>query len=219
MDSNELERERGITILAKNTAVHYKDILINIVDTPGPRRFRRRGRADAVDGRRRDAAGRRLGRAAAADAVRAAQGARAPADADRRHQQDRPPRRALAGSAERGLRPVHRSRRQRGAARLPGALHQRPGRHRQHWTPRCAGEDLRPLFDAVVAARAAAARQSRRAAAAAGRQPRLERLPRPHRDRPHLQRPRRRSATPSRSSSSTPPCSTRRSPSSSPSTA
>src|ERR671917_736566 len=35
MDSNELERERGITILAKNTAVRYKDILINIVDTPG----------------------------------------------------------------------------------------------------------------------------------------------------------------------------------------
>src|SRR6476660_7775155 len=35
MDSNELERERGITIMAKNTAVHYQDILINIVDTPG----------------------------------------------------------------------------------------------------------------------------------------------------------------------------------------
>ncbi len=35
MDSNELERERGITILAKNTAVHYRDVLINIVDTPG----------------------------------------------------------------------------------------------------------------------------------------------------------------------------------------
>ena len=35
LDSNELERERGITILAKNTAVHYKDTLINIVDTPG----------------------------------------------------------------------------------------------------------------------------------------------------------------------------------------
>ncbi len=35
MDSNELERERGITILAKNTAVHYGDYLINIVDTPG----------------------------------------------------------------------------------------------------------------------------------------------------------------------------------------
>jgi GTP-binding protein len=35
MDSNVLERERGITILAKNTAVHYGDCLINIVDTPG----------------------------------------------------------------------------------------------------------------------------------------------------------------------------------------
>ena len=35
MDSNELERERGITILAKNTAVHYGDTKINIVDTPG----------------------------------------------------------------------------------------------------------------------------------------------------------------------------------------
>jgi GTP-binding protein len=35
MDSNDLERERGITILAKNTAVWYKDTKINIVDTPG----------------------------------------------------------------------------------------------------------------------------------------------------------------------------------------
>ena len=35
MDSGDLERERGITILAKNTAVHYKGTKINIVDTPG----------------------------------------------------------------------------------------------------------------------------------------------------------------------------------------
>jgi GTP-binding protein len=35
MDSNELERERGITILAKNTAIFYKNVKINIVDTPG----------------------------------------------------------------------------------------------------------------------------------------------------------------------------------------
>ena len=35
MDSNDLERERGITILAKNTAVRYGDTKINIVDTPG----------------------------------------------------------------------------------------------------------------------------------------------------------------------------------------
>ena len=35
MDSNPIERERGITILSKNTAVHYKSTKINIVDTPG----------------------------------------------------------------------------------------------------------------------------------------------------------------------------------------
>ena len=35
MDSNDIERERGITILAKNTAVMYKDTKINIIDTPG----------------------------------------------------------------------------------------------------------------------------------------------------------------------------------------
>ena len=35
MDSGDLERERGITILAKNTAIHYKGVKINIVDTPG----------------------------------------------------------------------------------------------------------------------------------------------------------------------------------------
>src|SRR5690349_21734995 len=35
MDSNELERERGITILAKNTAITYRGIKINIIDTPG----------------------------------------------------------------------------------------------------------------------------------------------------------------------------------------
>lgn len=35
MDSNDLERERGITILAKNCSIHYKDTKINIIDTPG----------------------------------------------------------------------------------------------------------------------------------------------------------------------------------------
>ncbi|MEO8189904.1 MAG: translational GTPase TypA [Acidobacteriota bacterium] len=39
MDSGELEKERGITILAKNTAVKYRDTIINIVDTPGHRDF------------------------------------------------------------------------------------------------------------------------------------------------------------------------------------
>src|SRR5512145_3040258 len=35
LDSNDLERERGITILAKNIAVHWQDVRINVVDTPG----------------------------------------------------------------------------------------------------------------------------------------------------------------------------------------
>ena len=35
MDTNDLERERGITILSKNTGVRWKDVRINIVDTPG----------------------------------------------------------------------------------------------------------------------------------------------------------------------------------------
>lgn len=39
MDSNDLEKERGITILAKNTAINYNDARINILDTPGSRRL------------------------------------------------------------------------------------------------------------------------------------------------------------------------------------
>src|SRR6202023_1702248 len=35
MDTNDLEREKGITILAKNTAIRYHDTVINIIDTPG----------------------------------------------------------------------------------------------------------------------------------------------------------------------------------------
>src|SRR6056297_2614258 len=35
LDSNDLERERGITILSKNVSVNYKDVKINIIDTPG----------------------------------------------------------------------------------------------------------------------------------------------------------------------------------------
>ena len=124
MDSNDLERERGITILAKNTAVHYGDHLINIVDTPGHADFGGEVErtlsmvdgvmllVDASEGPLpqtrfvlRKALERRL-------------------TADRRHQQDRPPGRAGAGSPQRGLRPVHRPRRHRGPARLPGPLHQ-----------------------------------------------------------------------------------------------
>ena len=43
MDSNDIERERGITILSKNTAVSYNGVKINIVDTPGHADFGRGG--------------------------------------------------------------------------------------------------------------------------------------------------------------------------------
>ena len=59
MDSTDLEREKGITILAKNTAVQYGDVKINIVDTPGHADFGGEVERGADDGRRRDPPGRR----------------------------------------------------------------------------------------------------------------------------------------------------------------
>ena len=93
MDSGDLEREKGITILAKQTTVDYDGVRLNIVDTPGPRRLRRRGRAQPADGRRRPAAGRCRRGPAAADPLRAAEGDGPPAARRRRPQQDRPLRR------------------------------------------------------------------------------------------------------------------------------
>lgn len=49
MDSNDLERERGITILSKNTAVMYNGTKINIVDTPGYRRALKEEREELPD--------------------------------------------------------------------------------------------------------------------------------------------------------------------------
>ena len=78
-----------------------------------PRRFRRRGRAHPVDGRRRDRAGR-CGRGAdAADQVRGRQGAQARAAADRGHQQGRPAGRAGHRGGQRRVRPVRGARRHR----------------------------------------------------------------------------------------------------------
>ena len=67
MDSMDLEREKGITILAKNTAVRYGDVKINIVDTPGHADFGGEVERGAHDGRRRAAARRRQRGPAAAD--------------------------------------------------------------------------------------------------------------------------------------------------------
>ena len=96
MDSMDLEREKGITILAKNTAVRHGGMKLNIVDTPGHADFGgevERG-LTMVDGVLLLVDASRG--PAAADALRAAQGARGPPAGDPRHQQGRPAGRALA---------------------------------------------------------------------------------------------------------------------------
>ena len=93
-----------------------------------PRRFRRRGRADAPDGRRGAGAGRRLRRADAADQVRAPQGVRVPHPADRGDQQDRSARRPAHRGAQRDLRHLRRAGGQRGSARF--SVHLRLGQGR-----------------------------------------------------------------------------------------
>ena len=59
MDSGDIERERGITILAKNCSCTYKGVKIEHRGHSGPRRLWRRGGACAEDGQRRAAAGGR----------------------------------------------------------------------------------------------------------------------------------------------------------------
>ena len=134
MDSNPLERERGITILAKNTVDPLEGHEDQHRRHAGPRRLRRRGRAHPAHGGRRAARRRRVRRPDAADALRAAQGARARPHADRRHQQDRSSRRRSDARARRGARSVHRARGRRGAARRAGRLRVGARRRRRRWT-------------------------------------------------------------------------------------
>ena len=91
MDSNDLERERGITILSKNTAVYYKNTKINIVDTPRARGFRRRSGTCSENGGRRHSSGGRLRRSHASDQIRAEKGSGTESEGHRLHQQNRPP--------------------------------------------------------------------------------------------------------------------------------
>ena len=129
MDSNDLEREKGITILAKNTSVRFGKYKINIVDTPGHADF-----GGEVERTLKMVDGVLL-------LVDASEG---PLPQTRFvlkkalelglppivviNKIDRKDART-AGGAERDLRPVHRPRRERGPARLPGAVHHRPRRH------------------------------------------------------------------------------------------
>ena len=150
MDSNDLERERGITILAKTTGIRYHGVKINIVDTPGHSDFGGEveralkivdGVMLLVDASEGPLPQTRYVLMKALEAQPAAH---------RGHQQDRPAGRAHPGSAERDLRPVHRSGRDRGSARLSRSSTPTPSWHRQEHARRTSPTDLQPLFEAIV---------------------------------------------------------------------
>ena len=128
LDSNDLERERGITILAKVTSILWHDTRINIVDTPGHADFG--GEVERilnmVDGALVlvDAAEGPLPQTKFV----VVEGAQGRPQAHRRHQQGRPAGCAAGAGRERGVRPVRRARRERGAARLSDPLRLGQGR-------------------------------------------------------------------------------------------
>ena len=150
MDSNDLERERGITILAKNTAIQYGDTKINIVDTPGHADF-----GGEVERILKMVNGVILLVDAAEGPMPQTRfvlqpGAGAGPPGHRGGQQDRPPR------------PAHPRGHRRGAGAAAGS-----GRHRRSsWIPPCCsaparqgvasyspdvpGTDLKPLFDTIL---------------------------------------------------------------------
>ena len=193
MDSMDLEREKGITILAKNTAVRYGDVKLNIVDTPGHADFG--GEVERaltmVDGVLLlvDASEGPLPQTRFV--LRKALEARLPVDP--RRQQGRPARRAHRRGRRRGLRAVPRPRRRRGPARLPDRLHERQGRLGVAGRATSPGD--RPAAAAGPARRAHPAARVRPRAPAAGarHQPRRVALRRPPGDLPRA--PRARSAS------------------------
>ena len=188
MDSGELERERGITILAKNTSVHYKGAKINIVDTPGHSDFG--GEVERalkmVDGVMLlvDASEGPLPQTRYV--LRKALEARLPAVVviNKIDRSDARPQEVLnevydlfidLDAVEEQLEfPVLYTNAKTGTATLDPAV---------------PGEDLRPLFDALAGAHPRSGRRSRRRPAAPDREPGLQRLPGPPRHRPHLRGP------------------------------
>ena len=130
LDSMDLEREKGITILAKNTSLRYRDVKLNIIDTPGHADFGgevERG-LTMVDGVLLlvDASEGPLPQTRFV--LRKALEARLPVILV--DQQGRSPRRARRGGRRRGLRAVPRPRRRRAPDRVPDRLLQREGGRR-----------------------------------------------------------------------------------------
>ena len=155
MDSNDLERERGITILAKNTAITFKDVKINIVEHARPQRFRWRSGAGAAHGGWRAGAG---GREQKVRCRRRATCCKKPLAAKLQpimvlNKIDRPDARPAPG-ARRNLRFVHRSGRHRRSAGFPGdRLHQR-AEDLAGWRTAKSATIRRlclPLFEEIVA--------------------------------------------------------------------
>ena len=128
MDSNDLERERGITILAKVTSILWQDTRINIVDTPGHADFG--GEVERilnmVDGALVlvDAAEGPLPQTKFVVSKALKVGLKPIVVINKVDRSDARP----TGGRERGLRPVRRPRRQRGAARFPDSLRLGQGR-------------------------------------------------------------------------------------------
>ena len=186
MDSMDLERERGITIMAKNTSVRYGDYKINIVDTPGHADFG--GEVERVlkmvDGivLLVDAAEGCLPQTRFV--LRKALELKLPGD--RSGQQDRPPGRAARRSGRRDLRPVHRSRRERPADRVPDPLLDLARRHREKESGRRVGKNLKPLFDQIIETIPAPHALRDDSLQLACREHRLQPVRRPARDRPHF---------------------------------
>ena len=202
MDSNELERERGITILAKNTAVDYERREINIVDTPGHADFGGEVErtlamvdgvmllVDASEGplpQTRFVLKKALERGPAADASASTRSTA--------------PTRASPRCWTRSTTSSSTST-PRGAARVSGRLHQRPRRPATS-RPTAPRPTCRPLFELIVDGASRPGRRSGGADAVPGQQPRLQRLRRPARDRAAEARASSRAAASTRSAAPT----------------